>query len=85
MPARKEKEMTNPQANLQPGRTEESFIGELETKSTEELRRFLAGSWTASILSPEAIEELYQYQEHRQKEETPQQEYEYRGSRHFPF
>ena len=85
MPARKEKEMTNSQANLQLGRAEEYFIGELETKSTEELRCFLAGSWTASILSPEAIEELYQYQEHRQKEETPQQEYEYKGSRHFPF
>ena len=85
MSVRKEKEMTYTQTIAQRERTEEDVITWLTAKSTEELRRFLAGSWTASILSPEAIEELYQYQEHRQKEETPQQEYEYKGSRHFPF
>jgi hypothetical protein len=68
--ARKEMEMTNSQAIVQLDRTEEYFVAELKTKPTAELRRFLMGPWTASILSPEAIEELYQ--ELRQKEEPPQ-------------
>ena len=76
--------MTNSQASMQLDRTEENFVAELKAKPAEELRRFLAGPWTASILSPQAIEELYQYREIHQKVETPQQEYEYRGSRHFP-
>lgn len=76
--------MTNSQASMQLDRTEEYFVAELKAKPTEELRRFLAGPWTAAILSPQALEELYQYQELRQKMETPQQEYEYRGSGHFP-
>jgi len=67
------------------GERDDKFSGKPATRQGRRVRRFLAGSWTASILSPEAIEELYQYQEHRQKEETPQQEYEYKGSRHFPF
>jgi hypothetical protein len=66
--------MTNLQASAQLDKTEENFVIELKTKPTQELRRFLAGPWTASILSSQAIEELYQYQERRQKEETPQQE-----------
>jgi hypothetical protein len=65
--------MTNSQASMQLDRTEENFVAELKAKPTEELRRFLAGPWTASILSPQALEELYQYQELRQKVETPQQ------------
>ena len=50
---------------------EEYFVVELEKKPTEELRQFLAGSWTASILPSEAIEELYRYLGRRQKEESP--------------
>ena len=50
---------------MQLDKTEEYFIAELKKKSRQELRRFLAGPWTASILSPEAMEELYQYQELR--------------------
>ena len=74
MSARKEKEMTNLQASAQLDRTVEYFVVELKTKPTQELRRFLAGPWTASILSSQAMEELYQYQECRQKEEKPHQE-----------
>ena len=52
--------MTIVQETLQRDRTEASFVAELKTKSTQELRRFIAGPWTASIFSPEEIEELYQ-------------------------
>ncbi len=52
--------MTIVQERLQRDRTEASFVAELKTKSTQELRRFMAGPWTSSILSPEEIEELYQ-------------------------
>ena len=65
--------MTNAQAIVQRDTSEEYFVVQLKKKATQELRRFLAGSWTASILSPEAIEELYRYQEKRQKEELPRQ------------
>jgi hypothetical protein len=65
--------MTNSQATVQLDKSEEYFVVELKKKPTQELRRFMMGSWTASILSPEAIEELYQYQEKRQKEELSQQ------------
>ena len=57
---RKEHEMIIVQERLQRDRTKASFVAELKTKSTQELRRFMAGPWTASILSPEEIEELYQ-------------------------
>ncbi len=67
--------MTNSQASIQLDRTEEYFVAELKTRPMQELRRFLAGPWTASILSPEAIEELYQYQELHLKEEIPQQKH----------
>jgi hypothetical protein len=73
MSSRKEKEMTNSQASVQIDKEEEYFVAELKTKPAQELRHFLAGPWTASILSPEAIEELYQYQKLQQQEETPQQ------------
>ncbi len=71
MLARKEQEMTNSQASVHLDKTEEDFVVELKTKSAQELHHFLAGSWTASILSPEAMEELYRYQKKQQKEETP--------------
>ena len=64
--------MTNSQISMQLDETEECFVAELKAKPIEELRRFLAGSWTASILSPQAIEELYEYQKLRQKVETSQ-------------
>jgi len=50
--------MTYVQAMLQRDRPEEPFVAELKTTSTQELSRFMAGPWTASILSPEEIEEL---------------------------
>jgi hypothetical protein len=65
--------MTNFQTIAQRDKSEEYFVVELKKKPTQELRRFMMGSWTASILSPEEIEELYRYQEKRQKEELPQQ------------
>lgn len=52
--------MTTDQAILQRERTEATFVAELKAKSAPELRCFMSGPWTASILSPEAIEELYQ-------------------------
>ncbi len=58
--------MTTAQGKLQSSRTEATFVAELEAKSTEELRHFMTGPWTASILSSEAIEELYR--ELRQRE-----------------
>ena len=51
--------MTTAQAQLQSSRTEAFFVAKLEAKPTEELRRFMEGPWTASILSFDAIEELY--------------------------
>jgi hypothetical protein len=56
--------MTIVQEILHRDKTEASFVAELKTKSTQELRRFMAGPWTASILSPEEIEELYQTLQH---------------------
>ena len=44
-------------------KAEEDLIVWLEAKPTQELRQFLAGSWTASLLSPEDLEELYEEQE----------------------
>jgi hypothetical protein len=52
--------MTTDQAILQRKRTEATFVAELKAKSAPELRCFMSGPWTASILSPEVIEELYQ-------------------------
>jgi hypothetical protein len=56
---RKEKEMTYAETITQRDKSEEYFVVELKKKPTQELRRFMMGSWTASILSPEEIEELY--------------------------
>jgi hypothetical protein len=61
--------MTNVQALLQRDRTEVSFVTELKAKSPQELRCFMSGPWTASILSSEEIEELYQVL--RQEEASP--------------
>jgi len=66
---RKEKEMTYTQTIAQRERTEEDVITWLTAKSTEELRRFMMGSWTASILSSKEIEELYH--ELQQREASP--------------
>jgi hypothetical protein len=74
MSSRKEKEMTNSQTSVQLDKTEEDFIAELKTKPAQELSQFLSGPWTASILSPEAIEELYQYQNLQQQEEMTQKQ-----------
>jgi hypothetical protein len=57
---RKEKEMTYVQTIEQRERTEEDLIAWLTAKPTQELRRFMATAWVASLLSSEAIEELYQ-------------------------
>jgi hypothetical protein len=65
--------MRHAQAIAHRNKTEKDLIVWIEAKPTQELNQFLAGSWTASILSPEAIEELYQYRERRQKEEAPRQ------------
>lgn len=48
--------MTTDQAILQHDKTELSFVAELKAKSAPELRSFMFGPWTASILSSEAIE-----------------------------
>ena len=74
MSSRKETEMTDSQASMQLDETEEDFIAELKTKPAKELHNFLAGPWTVAILSPEAIEELYQYQQLQQHEVTTQQQ-----------
>jgi hypothetical protein len=57
---RKEKEMTYLQTIAQQERTEEDVIAWLMAKPTQELRHFMATAWVASLLSPQAIEELYQ-------------------------
>jgi hypothetical protein len=56
---RKEKEMPYAQPEEQQVRTDEDIMVWLMAKSTEELRRFMRGPWTASILTSEQIEELY--------------------------
>jgi hypothetical protein len=45
---------------VQQDSTAEDFVVELKAKPTQELGRFMAGPWTASLLPPEEIEELYQ-------------------------
>ena len=52
--------MTYVQTIAQQERTEENIIAWLTAKPTQELRRFMATAWVASLLSPEAIEEFYQ-------------------------
>lgn len=52
--------MITDQVSLNNEKTEASFVEDLKRKPVQELRRFMAGPWTASILSPEEIEEIYQ-------------------------
>lgn len=60
--------MTTIQIPLKSDKTEASFVEDLKTKPIQELRRFMAGPWTASILSSQEIEEIYQWLQ--QKEAT---------------
>jgi hypothetical protein len=55
--------------SLKSDKAEASFVEDLKAKPIQELRRFMSGPWTSSILSPEEIEEIYQWLE--QKEVTP--------------
>jgi len=64
--------MTTNQVPLNGDKKEASFVVELKTKPIEELRRFMSGPWTASILSPEEIEDIYQSL--RQKEVASKEE-----------
>jgi hypothetical protein len=52
--------MTADQVWLNGNKTEASFIVELKKKPIQELLWFISNPWSASILSPEEIEELYQ-------------------------
>ena len=61
--------MTYSQAMVQLDSTAEDFVVELKAKPTRELSCFLAGPWTASILSIEELEELYQ--ELHEREASP--------------
>jgi hypothetical protein len=56
---RKEKEMIYDQTIAQRESCGENIRAWLAAKTTQELRRFMAGPWTASLLLPEDIEELY--------------------------
>ena len=58
--------MITDQVSLNNEKTEASFVADLKRKPTKELRRFMAGPWTASILSPEEIEEIYQSLEQKE-------------------
>ena len=60
---RKEQKMITIEEIAQRDRTQEELIAWIEAKSPQEFRQFLAGSWTASLLSPDTIEELYKEQE----------------------
>jgi hypothetical protein len=66
LPVRKEKEMTYVQTSAQRERTEENIRAWLAAKPAQELRRFMAGPWTASLLLSEEIEELYQELQRRE-------------------
>jgi hypothetical protein len=58
--------MTNVQAIAQRDEVEEELVAWLRTKPTQQLRQFLATAWVASLLSPEAIEELYHELQHQE-------------------
>ncbi len=51
--------MTTNQVPLNGNKTEASFVVELKRKPMLELLNFISCPWTASILSPEEIEEIY--------------------------
>jgi hypothetical protein len=61
--------MITAQEIAQRDKAEEDVRAWLEAKSTEELGQFLTSAWVASLLSDEAIEELYQHL--RQQEASP--------------
>ncbi len=52
--------MTTNQVPLNGSKTEASFVVDLKRKPLPELLRFISCPWTASILSPVEIEEIYQ-------------------------
>ncbi len=52
--------MTTNQVPPNGSKTEPSFVVELKRKPIPELLSFISCPWTASILSPEEIEEIYQ-------------------------
>ncbi len=52
--------MTINQIPLNGSKTEASFVVELKRKPVPELLSFISFPWTASILSPVEIEEIYQ-------------------------
>ena len=58
--------MITDQLPLKSDKTEASFVVDLKRKPMQELRRFMAGPWTASILSTEAIEDIYQRLEQKE-------------------
>ncbi|HXZ05051.1 MAG TPA: hypothetical protein VEH81_09460 [Ktedonobacteraceae bacterium] len=64
--------MITDQIPLKSDKTEVSFIVDLKAKPIQEIRRFMSGPWTSSILSPQEIEEIYQWLQ--QKEATSQDE-----------
>jgi hypothetical protein len=55
--------MITAQEFAQRDKAEENLMAWLQAKSPQEFRQFLAGSWTACLLSPEDLEELYKEQE----------------------
>jgi hypothetical protein len=56
---RKDQAMITVQTITARNETEEALKGWLKTKSTGEVRQFLATAWISSLLSFETIEELY--------------------------
>ena len=52
--------MTTNQVPLNGNKTEASFVAELKRKPKPDLLDFISCPWTASILSPEEIKEIYQ-------------------------
>jgi hypothetical protein len=74
---RKGKKMRHSHTTAQRDKVEKELIAWIEAKPTQELSQFLAGPWTASLLSPEAIEELYRYRERRQKEEAQREDFQW--------
>ncbi len=52
--------MATNQVPLNGNKTEASFVVELKRKPIPELLSFISYPWTASILAPEEVEEIYQ-------------------------
>ncbi len=63
---RQEQEMITTEEIAQRDKAEEDVKAWLQAKSTLELYQFLTSPWVASLLSDEAIEELYQELEQRE-------------------